>query len=87
MRLLDPTLTGGGALRAERVIDTVATMLGNVRIEDCGIPFTAIATDLTHQREVWFQRGTVHTAIRASIAIPTVITPVVMDGHVLVDVA
>lgn len=85
MRLLDPTLTGGGALRAERVIDNVATMLGNVRIEDCGIPFTAIATDLTHQREVWFQRGPVHTAIRASIAIPTVITPVVMDGHVLVD--
>jgi NTE family protein len=85
LKLLDPTLTGGGALRAERVIDVVATMLGGIRIEDCGIPFTAIATDLTNQREVWFQRGPVHTAIRASIAIPTVITPVVVDGHLLVD--
>lgn len=85
LKLLDPTLTGGGAIRAERVIDTVATMLGSIRIEDCPIPFTAIATDLTNQREVWFQRGPVHTAIRASIAIPTVITPVLVDGHLLVD--
>jgi len=85
LRLLDPTFTGGGALRAERVIDTVAQMLGGVLIEDCQIPFTAVATDLTQQREVWFQHGPVHTAIRASIAIPTVITPVVVDGHMLVD--
>lgn len=85
LRLLDPTISGGGALRAERVIDRVDAILGGMRIEDCPIPFTAVATDLTHQREVWFQRGPVHTAIRASIAIPTVITPVVVDGRVLVD--
>lgn len=85
LRLMDPTLTGGGALRAERVLDKVRELLGDARIEDCEIPFTAVATDLTNQREVWFQSGPVHTAIRASIAIPTVITPVVLDGRLLVD--
>jgi len=85
LRLLDPTLTGGGALRAERVIGRVAEILDGARIEDLAIPYTAVAVDLGARREVWFQRGPVATAIRASVAIPGVITPIVVDGRLLVD--
>lgn len=85
LRLLDPTFSGPAGLRAERVIAKVAEIVDDARIEDLAIPFTAVATDLNARREVWFQRGRLDTAIRASIAIPSVITPVVVDGRLLVD--
>ena len=44
-----------------------------------------MATDLTRQREVWFQSGPLLEAIRASIAVPGVITPVHRGEQVLVD--
>lgn len=44
-----------------------------------------MATDLTTQREVWFQTGPLAKAIRASIAIPSVITPVNYEGRILAD--
>jgi NTE family protein len=85
-RLLDLSLTApGGAIRAERIIARVGEILEGARIEDLPVPFTAVATDINARREVWFQRGPVEHAIRASIAIPGVITPCVLNGRVLVD--
>ncbi|MGO1318360.1 MAG: patatin-like phospholipase family protein [Cellulomonadaceae bacterium] len=85
LRLLDPTVIGPGMIRADRVVGEVSRMLDGARIEDLPLPFTAVATDLTHRREVWFQRGPLDIAIRASIAIPSVITPVLLHGRLLVD--
>lgn len=85
-RLLDLSLsTVGGAIRAERVIAKVGEILEGVAIEDLPIPYTAVATDLNARREVWFQHGPVEHAIRASIAIPGVITPININGRTLVD--
>jgi len=85
-RLLDLSLTsGGGAIRAERIIAKVGEILDGATIESLPIPYTAVATDINARREVWFQRGPVEHAIRASIAIPGVITPAVINGRVLVD--
>ena len=85
-RLLDFTLSApGGAIRAERIIGKVGEILGGVTIDDLPIPYTAVATDLAARREVWFQHGPVVQAIRASIAIPGVITPIVINGRTLVD--
>ncbi|MBM6401815.1 patatin-like phospholipase family protein [Phycicoccus sonneratiae] len=84
-RLLDMNLGGGGAIRAERIFAKVGDILGGALIEDCAIPFTAVATDLNNRREVWFQRGPVATAVRASVAIPSLVTPIVVDGRLLVD--
>ncbi len=83
--LLDPVIGGAGMIRAQRVVDHVATILDDARIEDLPIPFTAVATDLEAQREVWFEHGSVASAIRASIAIPSLITPVVLHGRLLAD--
>lgn len=85
-RLLDISLTApGGAIRAERIIARVGEILDGVHIENLPIPYTAVATDINARREVWFQRGPVERAVRASIAIPGVITPAVINGRVLVD--
>lgn len=85
VRLLDVSLSAPGAIRAEKILARVRELLAGALIEDLPIPFTAVATDLLARKEVWFQRGPVDVAIRASIAIPTVITPVVLNGRLLAD--
>ncbi len=84
-RLLDPSLRTPGALRGEKIMAEVRSLIGETRIEDLDIPFTTVAIDLVTHREVWFQRGPLDAAIRASIALPTVFTPVMLDGRLLVD--
>lgn len=85
LRLMDPSIKAPGVIRAEKVMGRVATLLQGARIEDLPIPYTAVATDLVAQREVWFQEGLLATALRASVAIPSLIAPVVVDGRLLVD--
>ena len=85
LRLLDPSLTSAGVLRAEKILDAVREILGEVTIEELPIQYTSVATDLITGKSVWMQRGPVDDAIRASIAIPGVITPHVLDGRLLAD--
>src|ERR1700692_5023292 len=70
LRLLDPSITAAGVLRAEKILDTVRDILGPVTIEQLPIPYTAVATDLLAGKSVWFQRGPLDEATRASIATP-----------------
>ncbi|WP_307857391.1 patatin-like phospholipase family protein [Mycobacterium sp. SM1] len=85
LRLLDPSITAAGVLRAEKILDAVHDILGTVTIERLPIPFTAVATDLLAGKSVWLQRGRLDEAIRASIAIPGVIAPYATDGRLLAD--
>jgi NTE family protein len=85
IRLLDPTLLGPGAIRAERILARMSEILDGALIEDLPIPYTAVATDIGARREVWFQSGPLDVAIRASIAIPGMITPIMVNGRLLVD--
>ncbi|MCP5420100.1 MAG: patatin-like phospholipase family protein [Gammaproteobacteria bacterium] len=85
MRLVDFTLSEAGIIKGDRVFEHLAYLLGDTVIEELPIAYTAIATDLTAGREVWFRRGSLKQAIRASIAIPMVFTPVIQDGRILVD--
>jgi NTE family protein len=85
LRLLDPTLRSPGAIKGERVMARVNELLAGVRIEDLPIPFTAVATDLLSRKEVWFQEGPLTMALRASIALPTLFSPVVLNGRLLAD--
>ena len=85
LRMLDPTLMGPGMMRAAKIFAKLGELVGDVVIEDLPIPYTAVAADLTRRREVWFQRGRLDAAIRASSAIPGVITPVVVNGRLLAD--
>src|ERR1700753_2811048 len=85
LRLLDPSITAGRVLRAEKILDAVRDILGAVTVEELPIPYTSVCTDLLAGKSVWLQRGPVDEAIRASIAIPGVIAPHVIDGRLLAD--
>jgi NTE family protein len=85
LRLLDPSISAAGVMRAEKILDAVRDILGPVSIEQLSVPYTAVATDLLAGKSVWFQRGPVDEAIRASIAIPGVIAPHEVGGRLLAD--
>jgi NTE family protein len=85
IRLLDPSFSAPGAIKAEKVMNKVRSMLGKARIEDLRIPYTAVATDVMQSKEVWFQKGPLDAAIRASIAIPSLISSVTIGGRLFVD--
>ena len=85
LRLLDPSISAAGVLRAGKILDAVRELLGSVTIEDLPVAYTAVTTDLIAGRSVWLQRGPLDEAIRASIAIPGVIAPHVLDGRLLAD--
>lgn len=85
LRLLDFGFGNLGAIRGERIFGRLHEILGEINIEDLRIPFTAVATDLTNQQEVWFQQGCLHQAMRASAAIPSLFAPVRQGNRVLVD--
>ena len=85
LRLLDISFSSGGFLRGDKVIRALRDLIGDHRIEDLPIAYTAVAADLNRQREVWLKSGSLFDAIRASIAIPTLFTPVKHENRLLVD--
>jgi NTE family protein len=84
-KLVDFSFTGTGIIRGEKVFNVIEEMIGDVMIEALPIPFTSVATDLIKQKEVWLQEGRLIDAIRASIAIPSIFTPKLLEGRHLVD--
>lgn len=84
-KLLDITISGGGFIKGDRIINAMREEVGDLNIEDLPISYTAVAVDLDSHREVWFSQGSLFDAIRASIAIPTIFRPHRYQGRLLVD--
>ena len=85
LRFLDLAFSSEGLFKGDRLMDALREMVGDHRIEDLPIAYTAVACDLERQREVWLTDGSLFDAIRASIAIPTVFTPHRYRGMRLLD--
>jgi NTE family protein len=85
LRFLDIAWGGAGMLKGEMLMDTLQRFVGQHRIEDLPVPLTIVATDVLKRREVWLNRGDLFDAIRASIAVPMVFTPHLIDGRPLLD--
>jgi NTE family protein len=85
VRFLDLAFSSEGLFKGNRLMDKLRTMVGDRNIEDLPISYTAVATDLERQREVWLTEGSLFDAIRASIAVPTVFTPQPYNGMKLLD--
>jgi len=85
VRLLDLSLGTDGLFKGERIINTLKDLVGDSRIEDLPIPFTAVAVNISRSKEVWFDRGPLFDAIRASISMPIFFTPFRHNGEDLVD--
>ena len=84
-KLIDFTLSAQGLIKGDRVFKRMKEFIPDMNIEELKIHYAATATDIINNKEVVFTKGSVYEAIRASIAIPTVITPVKRDNTLLVD--
>ena len=71
--------------RAGKLSQLMRTHFGDVAIEDMARPFFAVSANLTTGRIEVHRQGRLTQALRASVAIPGVIPPLVRDGQVLVD--
>ena len=83
--LSDVTLPLISLFRGRKVSDLLRRHFGDLAIEDTWLPFYSVSTNLTASRMVVQRRGPLWQALRASISIPGVLPPVVVDGEILVD--
>jgi NTE family protein len=74
-----------GGVEGERLMRAFSERVEDVPIETLARPFGAVATDLYTGREVWFQKGSLLEAVRASIALPGLFSPVQYRERWLVD--
>lgn len=75
----------GGMLKGERLMTFFEQYFKDRPIEALQVPFAAVATDLHTGQEVWLREGSVKQAVRASIALPGLFSPVWLSGRLLVD--
>jgi len=83
--LLDFSFSTRSLFKGDRIIKVLKELIGDCDIEDLPIGFTAVASDVNEQREVWLNNGPLFDAIRASMAVPMVFAPVVKGDKLLVD--
>jgi NTE family protein len=81
LRFLDLSFGGGGLIEGRGIVDFVRRNIGDVAIEDAVPRFGAVATEYGTGREVWFTHGSMIDAVRASIALPGLLTPVMLRGR------
>ena len=75
----------GGFVSGEKLMQKMQSLVGDAKIEDLDIKFTAVATDIDAQKEIWLNKGSLLDAIRASISLPLFFTPFAYKGKRLVD--
>jgi NTE family protein len=84
-RMIDFTLSKQGLIKGDRVLNKMKEFVPDMLIEDLRLPYAAVAVDLIHREEVVFRSGSLYHAIRASISIPSIFTPVKEGNRLLVD--
>lgn len=82
---LDFTFSDHGFIKGKKLIDRLQEFAPDCNIEDLPIKLVIVATDMNTGKDVVYRTGSVYRAIRASVAIPAVITAVEEDGHWLID--
>jgi NTE family protein len=84
MGLVDLRMSGG-LIEGARLVDFFRSHFRDPGIEQLPKAFGCVATELTSGREIWLRHGPVVDAVRASVALPGLLTPVVHEGRLLVD--
>lgn len=82
---MDFRVRNGGMIGGRHLVDALRENIGDLRIEDLGIPFAAVATDLVTGHEVWLREGDLIDAMRTSFSLPGVFEPMEHDNRWLVD--
>jgi lysophospholipid hydrolase len=84
-KLFDPTMPVVSFFASGKVTQVLQRICGDTQIEDLWMPCFCVSSNLTHAVAVVHRRGPVWQAVRASMAIPGVFSPILADGDLLVD--
>lgn len=85
INLLDFSFSTQGLVKGDKVFNTMKSITKEANIEDLRIPFTCVAVDIIEREEIIFKKGNVYDALRATVSIPTVFTPIKDGSKLLVD--
>ncbi|HDP74567.1 MAG TPA: phospholipase [Bacteroidales bacterium] len=87
LTLIDFTFSSKGIVKGQKVFEKMQElkMIPDISIEELPVPYTAVAVDIINNQLVVFNSGNLQNAIRASISIPSVFTPMPYNGTLLVD--
>ena len=85
LKLLDPVVPRSGLFAGNRIARKLDEFIPDIDIEDLGLPFCAVSTNIINGEEVLHTSGPIRLPIRASMAIPGVFAPVQVDNQWLVD--
>jgi len=75
----------GGLVSGEKLMQKLKELVGDYEIEELPIKFTAVASDINNEKEIWINSGSLLNALRASISLPLFFTPYLYNGKLLVD--
>lgn len=82
---IDITVPGLGLIVGEKIKEIIRLLTHRKKLEELSIPTAVVATDLQSGEPVVFRSGSIEDAVRASISIPGIFEPVVINGRMLVD--
>ena len=75
----------GGLVSGKKLMAKLEELVGDCSIEELGVKFTAVASDINAEKEIWINQGSLLKAIRASISLPLFFTPYDYKNRLLVD--
>jgi len=85
VRMFIPTFSKGGLVKGKRISGFIQERVGASDFGELHIPLAVDTTDLETGEKFSITSGDLIAAVRASMAVPTVLTPKIIDGRVLVD--
>jgi NTE family protein len=82
---IEPELGHGGLIDGEHFIRYLHTAIRGSHFHELSIPLKVVAADFWKREQVVIESGSLLTALKASMAIPGLFSPVPVEGRVLVD--
>ena len=84
-RIMDWTLPVVSVISGKRIARAITKQTQGANIEDLWLPYFCVSASLTSARSVVHRRGSLDTALRASVAVPGLLPPLPLDRELLVD--
>jgi len=81
----DLSLSKGGLIQGEKLFKFIRENANDPEINTLSKKFGAVATELETGREVWLRDGLLSDSVRASVALPGLITPTKQHNKWLID--
>ncbi|MCF7871976.1 patatin-like phospholipase family protein [Candidatus Woesearchaeota archaeon] len=85
LKLLDVKINSLGLIDGTKIVNSVLSFIGVKNFSELKMPLKVVATNINSGNAVIFSKGSLFDALRASIAVPGIFHPVILDDAVLVD--